>query len=743
MTTLKHWRKDAIAVVLLVFLWSVFFGRMLTPNPVDRMSFKQGDFSGQFVAFGAYQYERWAIGEVPLWNPYNNAGLPFIADTQAAVFYPPRLLTIALAQATTGWGYRTLEVEAVLHVLAFSLAFYAMMRVLTAKNTHSHYGSVIGALIAGYSGWTSGYPPLQLALLEAATWSPLVILGIHQATQTQHLKWGWVFFAGFMLGNSWLAGHPQTSWFITYLGVAYLCFRAYHARVRWQSGVLAIALMGIVTLGTTAVTLFAGGEYLLRTARADVLGYADKANGFPLQDVLQFFIPYSVSVFSPLYVGVGTLVWAWAGIKASKTTHFWLGVGIVALLLSFGGNTPVYPALYNLLPGLSFFRGQERAAFLVMFCLATLAGYGISTLATPQKPALTRMVVGLLAFIGVLALGILFLWMAGNLENSALLGHVLVSFSIVGVLWWCLGSPMPAQRVVMIAVGVLAFELFTANMGLEAVYDPFPAEKQPAPYATSLIEIVQADTETPFRVDGFRGLRDNYGSQFGIMDIRGISPLFLTNAQSLIYQHYINNPRAWEVLAVRYVFSERGTFPNTPTQVLGQGRDHEGDVYLHQLADPRPYAHFVFVADVVDSDAFSLSLLNDPNYQPRQKVILQQEPTLRLPETAPTTATARFLAYTPEKLTLALETPENGILTLAHIDYAGWQASLNGAETPILRAYGVTMALEIPAGTHTLELVYNPLSYRLGAMFSLVTWATAVILLIVSVIRMIRRTRRA
>ena len=28
-------------------------------------------------------------GEIPLWNPYNNGGLPFIADTQAAVFYPP------------------------------------------------------------------------------------------------------------------------------------------------------------------------------------------------------------------------------------------------------------------------------------------------------------------------------------------------------------------------------------------------------------------------------------------------------------------------------------------------------------------------------------------------------------------------------------------------------------------------------------------------------------------------------
>src|SRR5690242_2125486 len=110
-----NWIKspDLRAVALLLILWLSFFWRLLTPVAGDQASFKQGDFSAQFVTFGAYQYERFASGEVPLWNPYNNGGLPFIADTQAAVFYPPRLLSIFLSMQAGGWSYHALELEAI------------------------------------------------------------------------------------------------------------------------------------------------------------------------------------------------------------------------------------------------------------------------------------------------------------------------------------------------------------------------------------------------------------------------------------------------------------------------------------------------------------------------------------------------------------------------------------------------------------------------------------------------------
>ena len=124
-------RNETIAVVALIVLWLLFFWRLFTPIEADQASLKQGDFSGQFVAFGAYQYTRFSAGDVPLWNPYNNSGFPFIADTQAVVFYPPRLLTIALSSLSGGWTYHALELEMAVHVLAYSLMMYLLVRRMT------------------------------------------------------------------------------------------------------------------------------------------------------------------------------------------------------------------------------------------------------------------------------------------------------------------------------------------------------------------------------------------------------------------------------------------------------------------------------------------------------------------------------------------------------------------------------------------------------------------------------------
>ena len=127
---------DVLAVLVLVALWVLYFWRIFTPATQDALSLTEGDFSGQFVAFFGYQVERLHDGAVPLWNPYNYAGHPFLADTQSAVFYPPRLLTVALVgdDPSPGDLYNALQTEMALHVLLGTLLFYAFVRRLTAPS---------------------------------------------------------------------------------------------------------------------------------------------------------------------------------------------------------------------------------------------------------------------------------------------------------------------------------------------------------------------------------------------------------------------------------------------------------------------------------------------------------------------------------------------------------------------------------------------------------------------------------
>ncbi|MEO1289849.1 MAG: YfhO family protein, partial [Chloroflexota bacterium] len=713
--------SDVRPIVILVLLWMVFFWRILTPIASDQASFKQGDFSGQFVAFGAYQYERMSQGEIPLWNPYNNGGLPFIGDTQAAVFYPPRLLTIALASLAGGWSYHALELEAIFHVLLYSLLMYAFLRQLTG----SIWGAFTGAVIASYGGFTVGYPLLQLAILEAGTWLPLGALCIYQATRKNNIQWLYLIFAGFALGLSWMAGHPQTSWFLTYFLVAWLAYCIYDKHHHWRNLVLGTILLGIISLGTTAITFLPAIEYLTMTVRSG-LGFDAKANGFPFQDIAQLIFPNSVSLFSPLYVGIPALLLiAIATFTRWKQSRFWVIVTVIALLLSFGGNTGLYHALYNILPGLRFFRGQERVVFLIANCLAVLASIGMTGLMAgileKHKSLILKILNGLVLLIGGFTALIYIGWW-GNVGDGfgRLISIFAFSTLIVLVLWILirLYLQMPTnQLLIVLLIALITFELFSVNLDADSNYDPIPASEQLSMSAPPLVQAVIDDASSqPYRVDGFRGLRDNYGSLYQIMDIRGISPLFLETPSAIIYRDYVNNPRAWEVFAVRYIFSERDSFGQISTDVIAQGTDQDGQVFLHQIDNPRPFAHLVYDFAVVGSDDHAIELLYDPNFLARDSVILQQEPTLSLPDNRPERAIATVTDFEPERVIIEVETDDNTILSLAMVDYSGWSATLDDEPVEILRAYGSLSAIEIPSGTHTVVLTYNPLSYRVGAI---------------------------
>jgi uncharacterized membrane protein YfhO len=53
--------------------------------------------------------------------------------------------------------------------------------------------------------------------------------------------------------------------------------------------------------------------------------------------------------------------------------------------------------------------------------------------------------------------------------------------------------------------------------------------------------------------------------------------------------------------------------------------------------------------------------------------------------------------------------------------YPGWVARVNGTRTPVMKAYSALRAIQIPAGTHEVTLSFEPLSFQLGSVFSMLT----------------------
>ena len=720
---------DLAAIVVLIALWLLFFWRLFTPITADQVSLKQGDFSGQFVAFSGYQYTRFTQGEIPLWNPYNNGGLPFIADTQAAVFYPPRLATIAFASLSGGWSYHALELEMTAHVLAYSLFMYAFIRRVTLKQKGSVLGAFVAALIAGYSGFTQGYAPLQLALLEAAIWLPLGLLGIHEATR-ERFRPAWLILTGVALGLSWLAGHPQSSFFITYALLAYLAYRLYVLRLSWTRFIIGAALFGIIAFAVAAIQLIPGVEYLILTTRAG-FGFDSKANGFPFQDIVQFVFPRVVSLWSPLFVGyLGLVLAGIALLRKRPASLFWGIIALTTLLWSFGGSTPIFAALYNTLPGLYFFRGQERAAYLVMNSLAILAGLGAASLldwdSVRDYAAALKLRVWLnRIFTAVLVISafLIIMWIGNLSAYGGIIPPVTFSVITIGVVAFAVPALLlnPARpRLLWIIPALLAFELFTVSMNAPSNYDHIPASQQTPITPPPLIQTVLQDTDQPFRVDGERGVLANYGSLYGVQDIRGISPLFLSSAWNII-ESDLRHQRAWELFAVRYVFIDWNELM-IPSEVVAQGEDAYGAINLHRLSDPRPFAAVLYRHIVVGSDADALNLLHDAGIDPRRLAILNRDPGVISNEDAPLFTPAQITLFEPEHIVINANAEADGVLSVALVNYPGWRASVDGVATNIIRAYGALSAVPLSAGDHTIEFVYDPISYKIGALISIVTW---------------------
>ena len=744
----RRFAPDLLAVTALIALWMLFFWRIFTPINADQASLEKGDFSGQFVAFAAYQYDRWSAGEVPLWNPYNNGGLPFIADTQAAVFYPPRLVTIALAHVSGGWSYRALEYEMTAHVLVYTLFMYAFMRRLTYGRRGSIIGAFVGALIVGYSGFSTGYAPLQLAILEAAIWLPLALLGIHEASR-ERWRPQWLIITGAALGLSWLAGHPQTSFFMTYLLTAYLGIQVYRRRLRWHTFVIGTAFFGAIAFGCAAVQLIPGVEYLTLTTRTE-FGYDAKGNGFPFQDIIQFVFPGIVSLYSPLYIGFTGLVLALIAVyRREKEAVFWGVVALFALVWSFCANSALFPALYNLVPGLRFFRGQERAAFLVMQALAILAGLGAAHLldwdAVRDYAVALRIRIWLnRIFIGAMLVGALMfvVWIDGSggfAERISLFAFALIMIGAVYLLIPNLLAYRPRDLAFWSIAGLLAFELFTVNMDSPATYDAVPPEDQLSIAPPPLIADVLSDSEIPFRVDGERGVLANYGSLYGVQDIRGISPLFLNRAWTILSDDSLTT-RAWELFAVRYVFTDWNQLP-IASEIVDAGSDVFGAINLHRLNDPRPFALVIHQHYIEPSDEIAINLLRDPGIDPRRIVILNRDPGVPSTESEQPSVPSQVTFFSPERVTITVLADRPGILSAAIVDYPGWRATVNGESVEIIRAYGALSAVPVGEGESTVEFIYDPLTYRLGAMISAVTWvALGVIGLILGIYAAGKRT---
>jgi uncharacterized membrane protein (UPF0136 family) len=158
----------------------------------------------------------------------------------------------------------------------------------------------------------------------------------------------------------------------------------------------------------------------------------------------------------------------------------------------------------------------------------------------------------------------------------------------------------------------------------------------------------------------------------------------------------------------------------------------ENTIKLYKIRTPFPRAWLVRDFKVLDSKTI-LSRMTSNDCHPGREVLLEDEPKWvgeaiggrRGPPLRKTNDVGEPLSGLPQKveiiyeknnrLQLLVKSKEDSLLVLSDTYYPGWKAFVDGTPQKIYQADYAFRAVPLNPGTHRLEFVYDPMSFKLGA----------------------------
>ncbi|GIV10905.1 MAG: hypothetical protein KatS3mg020_0396 [Fimbriimonadales bacterium] len=337
------------------------------------------DGVAQFYVWRDLVRSMWLSGEAPLWNPYALCGTPLLANSQSAPFYPPHLLASPLPT----WA--AMGVLAWFHLFWASLGLGLWLRKRGLNPVSVWVGMTVWVLSLFMLAWS----PLS-SVPATLSWFGWLLLGL-EVVRERGGRGAWAF--ALPMGLMLLAGHLQFAFYGLLMSLLYALYQGYAMRAsgQWKGYVLALGvaylLGGLLAAIQILPTLELAG-YSHRQAVPTEAGYqAYVRNALPLFHLITAWFPNAYGNLRAgdywgavhyaelaLYVGPFGLLFALMGVRRRGQGAFWLGVGLLALLIALG--TPLTKLLYFYLPGYSATGSPARILCLWAFSMAILAAYG-------------------------------------------------------------------------------------------------------------------------------------------------------------------------------------------------------------------------------------------------------------------------------------------------------------------------------------------------------------------------------
>ncbi len=677
------------------------------------------DGTAQFYVWRELVRSMLLSGEMPYWNPYQFCGMPLLANSQSAPFYPLHLLALPLPTwLAMGW-------------LAWFHLFWAGLGLMLCARREglSLNASFLAGALWVFSTFFVAW--LQLPSVPATmSWFGWVLLGVRLVSDEGVRKlWAFAVPTGMML----LAGHLQFAFYGILLVLLYSLYRAMPKFLddRVSAGLFILSMLFGLGLAfclaspqLLPVLELSGWSH--RVSTPTEAGYeAYVRNALPLFHLIALWLPdvyghprngsyWGAVHYAELALGIGTLglVLAFASMARGRIVAFWWGVAVFALLLALG--TPLLKLFYFLVPGGSATGSPARVLCLFALAMALLAGYGYDALSQSARAFWRGMVVYLIA--GAIAIGLAFVLLPAGVPREPLTagigqnGFRSVALLVLASLLW-LGftqKRLSPQLFSLLLVFIAILEPFAQGYRYplyakrEAVFPEVPllSEVRPNPaerIATlntrwSLYDappaVMPPNTSAMYRlydVAGYDSLLPLHTKQ--VLDwINGTDSAPLENG-NMQFVKRIHERLGW--LRVKRVLTSDG-WQEVPGNLSG--------VYLGraQIAEQ-------ITPKLLDWAWRNGVVLLEP--EEGQRALRFHSEGVSVPN-----AQIEWLDYRATRLRLRVTNPSNqeSWLLLSDTYYPGWRARVNGKAVPLVRANHAFRAVPVPPGVSEVEMGYSP-----------------------------------
>ena len=675
-------------------------------------------------------------GNLPIWNPYNFAGTPLLANFQSAVFYPFNLIFFVLP-FDISWSILVL-----LGPLLAGLFLYFYLYNLRLKKE----ASILGAIAFSFSGFFVAWMEWG-TILSTALWLPLILLSIDKIFNRTHIIkfsiWSLVFL--FSLISSFLAGHLQTFFYLTVFSLFYFIARWFqHGKSLKTLRLFAVFCFLFIVL--TFVQWFPTIQFITLSARdLDVVGWKEPGWFIPWQNLIQFLAPDFFGNPATLnywgiwnygefigYVGIVPLVMAFFAMffRKDKKTLFFGAAFFISLMFALPTIFAKIPFKFDL-PLISTSQ-PTRLLFITSFSLSVLAAFGLDYIVSLKNKK------NILYILGAFSILFISFWVFVLSSQGEL-----ISFENLKVAKQNLIFPSVVFMLTAILLSLLIFfsgkDGLKRKIGLFLVYgliiltvidlfrfgwkfQPFTSKEYLYP-STSITTFLQ-NQKGPFRVLSTDStiLPPNFSIMYKIQTLDGYDPLYLQRYGEFMIAQARGKPdisppfgfnriitpqnpssRIMDLANVKYVLSLN---PLKDTKLKEVFKDGHVVVYENSLSHER--AFFVITTLIASSKQQAINAIFDLNYPLNKRAVVENVSDKSLFKSNWDLGKIDFLNYQENRVVLKTKNEGDGFLVFTDAYYPLWRAKIDGRETNIYITDYAFRGIIVPRGEHTIEF-YNSL----------------------------------